>query len=212
MSVVRTSKLSKSDTDPHGAVSRKVERFVALGGFGNPGIHIAAVLAGAWAAPPSSALELAAGPSSLGRTTRRSIRATLIRYYAPEPVPTPVVTATIHYGDGRPDERVRLPERGVVPRLRYQRQLALANHLATDFRDGAPHDGDGARSAYARSYARHLAHARSGAGCVTVTLHLQSHLIPDPEGGSPRHARTDRRWTSTPRSITRAPERIGEFP
>ena len=61
------------------------------------------------------------------------------RYYAPEPGPTPVVTASIHYADGRPEETVRLPARGTLPRLRYQRQLALANHLMSDF-DGGPAD------------------------------------------------------------------------
>ena len=48
------------------------------------------------------------------------------RYYA-EPPPTPVVTATLSFGDGRPEETLRLPGREVTgPRLRHQRQLALA--------------------------------------------------------------------------------------
>ena len=101
------------------------------------------------------------------------------RYYAPEPGPTPVVTATLHFTDGRPDATVRLPERGLKPRLRYQRQLALANHLAVDFEQARLQTGDGRRSRWAASYARHL--CKTHPGCAGVTLFVQSHLIPDPE-------------------------------
>src|SRR5690606_27087898 len=106
----------------------------------------------------------------------------------PEPGPTPVVTATIAYADGRPEETLRLPSRGVQPRLRYQRQLALAYHLTADFRrsrhvhrpDEPPHDHEESepRSAWARSYARHI--ARTHPGAAVVTLYTQDHLIPDP--------------------------------
>ena len=51
------------------------------------------------------------------------------RFYV-EPPPTPVVTATLRFGDDRPEETVRLPGRDVPgPRMRHQRQLALANAL-----------------------------------------------------------------------------------
>ena len=57
------------------------------------------------------------------------------RYYA-EPPPTPVITATLRFGDGRPDETVRLPGRSLGgPRMRHQRQLALANALFADFQE-----------------------------------------------------------------------------
>lgn len=98
-------------------------------------------------------------------------------YYAPEPPATPVVVATVHFADGRPDEVVRIPERGVRPRLRYQRQLALATWLFMDYQDARMSGGDGSKSRWARSYARHLCQTRPG--CASVTLHVKMHLIPD---------------------------------
>lgn len=133
------------------------------------------------------------------------------RYYAPEPGPTPIAIAQVRFSDGRPEVSVRLPERGTLPRLRYQRQLALANHLATDFATARERTGDGSRSHWARSYARHLAKAYPG--CAEVTLYLQSHLIPDPEriraslaenGASPVDLDSEDFYT--------ARERIGVYP
>ena len=98
-------------------------------------------------------------------------------FYAPEPPGTPVVVATIHYADNRPDETVRIPQRGVRPRLRYQRQLALAAWLFADFQEAVMMGGDGSKSRWARAYARHLCQARPG--CSSVTLHMKMHRIPD---------------------------------
>ena len=131
------------------------------------------------------------------------------RYYAPEPGPTPVITATITYKDGRPDESVRIPQRGVLPRLRYQRQLALANHLATDFSNAKRDLGDGGKSHYARSYASHLAQSRTG--CASITLFVQAHLIPDPVQIRNTLAAGESVNLDAEEFFT-APERIGEFP
>ncbi|MDR3638117.1 MAG: hypothetical protein P4L84_30205 [Isosphaeraceae bacterium] len=98
-------------------------------------------------------------------------------FYAPEPPPTPVVLATVHFVDGRSDEVVRIPERGVRPRLRYQRQLALATWLFMDYQDALMSGGDGSKSRWARAYARHLCRTRTG--CSSVTLHVKMHRIPD---------------------------------
>ena len=170
--------------------------------------HLAAVLAGALAAAPSSPLERAAA-TLFGSYHQVVDQGYGYRYYAPEPGPTPVVTATIKYADGRPDESFRLPSRAVWPRLRYQRQLALANHLVADFEEARGATGDGARSHYAQSYARHL--ARSRPGSASITLYAQSHLLPDLEevasaraAGRPLDIDADAFYT--------APERIGEFP
>lgn len=170
--------------------------------------HMAAVLAGALAAAPSSPLERAA--ADLFAPYHQAVdQGYGYRYYAPEPGPTPVVTATVRYDDGRPEETVRLPLRGLWPRLRYQRQLALANHLVNDFEAARRATGDGGRSAYARSYARHL--ARSRPGCATVTLYSQLHLIPDPR--QVRAASTEGRPVDLDaEEFYTAPERIGEFP
>jgi hypothetical protein len=99
------------------------------------------------------------------------------RYYAPEPPPTPVVEATLRFQGGRPDEVVRLPDRAARPRLRYQRQLALAFHLWVDFKDAQGSQGDGSVSRWARSYARHLCRTRPG--CTGVTLRARVHRIPE---------------------------------
>ena len=131
------------------------------------------------------------------------------RYYAPEPGPTPIVTATIRFADGRPEQIVRLPERGVWPRLRYQRQLALAYHLVADFEE-ARHRDDGESSADARSYARHL--ARAHPGCSSVTLYIQVHLIPDPEAVREALGRGRGRVDIDADEFYTTPERIGEFP
>jgi hypothetical protein len=170
--------------------------------------HITAVLAGAWAAPPSSSVERWA--AQLFEPYFQAVdQGYAYRYYAPEPGPTPVVTATLHCADGRPDESIRLPRRSIWPRLRYQRQLALANHLTTDFGQARQGTGDGSKSAWARSYARHLAQGRPG--CATVTLYTQAHLIPDPNQVLDV-LRSKRSFDLDAEEFYTAPERIGEFP
>jgi hypothetical protein len=140
--------------------------------------HLAALLAGAVGVPPSSGLEQAIADGfspyfdlvDLGYS---------YRFYA-EPPPTPVVTATIQYADGRPDETVRLPGRDVAgPRMRHQRQLALANALYGGVQEARRRVKDAGQSRLARAYARHLCRTRPG--CRSVTLHVEQHLIPDPE-------------------------------
>lgn len=98
-------------------------------------------------------------------------------FYAPEPPPTPVVTATLHFADGRPDQALRIPERGVRPRLRYQRQLALATWMFLDYQEAFMSSGDGSKSRWAQAFARHLCRTRPG--CSSVTLHVRMHRIPD---------------------------------
>ncbi len=170
--------------------------------------HLAAILAGALAAPPASSLEREVA-EAFGPYHQLIDQGYGYRYYAPEPGPTPVVTATVRYADGRPEESVRIPDRGVSPRLRYQRQLALANHLTADFMNARRETGDGTRSHYARSYAQHI--VRSHSGCASVTLYVQSHLIPDPREVRDALARGEAVDLDAPEHYT-APERIGEFP
>jgi hypothetical protein len=138
--------------------------------------HLAAVIAGALGVPPSSMLERSIADLfkpyfdlvDLGYS---------YRYYT-EPPPTPVVTAMLGFGDGRPEETLRLPGRTVPgPRMRHQRQLALANSLFMDVQEARQRTGDVKESRLARAYARHICAARPD--CRTVTLHIQQHLIPD---------------------------------
>jgi hypothetical protein len=172
--------------------------------------HLVAVIAGGLAVPPSSALERSVadvftayyGLADLGYA---------YRFYV-EPPPTPVVIATLRFRGGRPDEIVRLPGLNLPgPRMRHQRQLALANALFMDVQEARQRTGDAARSVLARAYARHLCASRPG--CGGVTIHLQQHLIPEIE-----HARREveasraGRFDLFSESLFSAPERIGDYP
>jgi hypothetical protein len=139
--------------------------------------HILAVVAGALGVPPSSILERRF--ADLFRPYHDLVdQGYAYRYYA-EPPPTPVITATLKFGSGRPDQTVRLPDRSLtVPRMRHQRQLALANALFADFQEARSQSGDGSRSLLGLAYSRHL--CATHPGCERVTLRAQQHLIPDP--------------------------------
>ncbi len=168
-------------------------------------LHATAVLAGALAGPPSSALERSIADRFAGYYEVFDLGYGY-RYYAPEPGPTPVVTATIRYADGRPEATLRLPSRGVWPRLRYQRQLALANSLFMQTEEARQASVEGSLIPYARSYARHL--ARSHPGSTSITLFSQLHLIPHPEAVRNAGKTVD----LDAEEFYSAPQRIGEFP
>lgn len=138
--------------------------------------HAAAALAGALGAPPCSSLEHEVA-ESFGPYHQAIDQGVSYRYYSSAFPPTPVVTATLAFADGRADREVRLPERGTRPRLRYQRQLALAHGLMEDFEEARREAGDGSRSRWARAFATHL--GRANPGCSSVTLRLQMHLVPE---------------------------------
>jgi hypothetical protein len=172
--------------------------------------HLAAVLAGALGVPPSSELERTIADGFAPYFDLMDVGYSY-RFYA-EPPPTPVVRATITYDDGRPDETVRLPGRDVPgPPMRHQRQLALANALFNDVQEARRTIKDASGSRLARAYARHLCRARPGSR--SVTLHLEQHLIPDPDQvrqalevpGAPRFDLFSERLFTTP-------EWIGDFP
>jgi hypothetical protein len=171
---------------------------------------MAAVVAGALGVPPSSQLERSF--ADLFRPYHDLMdQGYAYRYYA-EPPPTPVVTATLHYGGEKPDETVRIPDRSLPgPRMRHQRQLALANALFADFQEARQMTGDGSRSRLARSFARHLGSTHPG--CRSVSLHVMQHLLPDPqhlreEGMSRRSGGFD----LFDESLFTTPEWVGDFP
>jgi hypothetical protein len=172
--------------------------------------HMAAVLAGAVGVPPSSELEQAIADVFTPYFDLMDMGYSY-RYYT-EPPPTPVVTATLQFDDGRPDEIVRLPGRDVPgPRLRHQRQLALANSLYSDVQEAKARTQDARQSRLARTYARHLCGSRPG--CRMVTLHLQQHLIPTPE--QVREATTEpgaTRFDLFSERMFTIPEWIGDYP
>jgi hypothetical protein len=167
--------------------------------------HILAVLAGAMAGYPSSLLEQAIA-ARFAFYFDLFDQGYAYRYYAPEPPPTPVVIARLEFADGRPEEIVRIPDRGLRPRLLYQRHLALANTLAADFRAAR---AAGQESRWAPSYARHLCRER---GCQRVVLTLRYHQIPDVARvreilGEPGAGAVD----LDADEFYTAPERIGEY-
>jgi hypothetical protein len=138
--------------------------------------HIGAVLAGTLGVPPSSVLEQNIAEAFTPYFDLVDLGYSY-RYYA-EPPATPVVTATLEFGDGRPEVTVRLPGLRVGgPPMRHQRQLALANALFMDVLEAKQRTGDSSKSRLARAYARHLCLTRPD--CRSVTIHLQHHLIPE---------------------------------
>jgi hypothetical protein len=172
--------------------------------------HASAVWVGAWAPAPSSRLERDLD-EFFDRYQQLVDQGYSYRYYSPDPPPTPVVTATLAFADGRPEKSVRIPERGTWPRLRYQRQLALANGLLMDVEDAKAKGLDASRSRWAHAFATHL--GRSNPGCSSVTLRWQLHLLPNPDrvrqlleapGAGPVDLDAEEFYT--------APERIGVFP
>jgi hypothetical protein len=172
--------------------------------------HLGAVVWGALGVPPSSLLEQSIAEFFVPYHELVDLGYSY-RYYA-DPPPTPVVTATLAFGDGRPEETLRLPAREVAgPPMRHQRQLALANSLFMDVRAAKERTGDASKSRLARAYARHLCLTRRD--CRTVTLHLQHHLIPELEQvreatRSPGPARFD----LFAESLFTTPEWIGDYP
>jgi hypothetical protein len=172
--------------------------------------HLVAVISGGLAVPPSSMLERSIadlftayyGLADLGYA---------YRFYV-EPPPTPVVLATLRFGVDQPEETVRLPGRNLPgPRMRHQRQLALANALFLDVQEAKERTGDGSRSLLARAFARHLCVTRPG--CRSVTIHLQQHLIPEMEQVRQEiEAPGAGRFDLFNESLFSALERIGDFP
>jgi hypothetical protein len=170
--------------------------------------HLLAVLAAAMAAPPASEFQRWLAGNFL--TYNQLIdQGYAYRYYVNGPPPTPILLATLHFEDGRTEE-LRIPDRSLRPRLRFQRHLALAYHLRQEV-GRAPRDERGdSRSHYAQSYARHL--GRVYPGCRSVTFRLTDHLNPTPEellhaaaeGRLPLDTEADRFYT--------VPERVGEYP
>jgi len=137
--------------------------------------HMAAILSGAMAGHPSSIIEQRA--AHFFKPYHQLInQGYAYRYYArldmsvdpshPRPWGTPVVTAEMEFDrpEGRKEaESLRLPaRRPASPRLRHQRELDLAYHLAANPR-------------WAASYARHLCKTR---GCSRVTISTREHRIP----------------------------------
>jgi hypothetical protein len=171
-------------------------------------VHAWAIWVGAWASPPSSPLQQRIADKFRGYYDVLD-QGYAYRYYAPEPPPTPIVMATIHYADGR-TEVVRLPDRGTRPRMLYQRELALANALFIEVDQARQQHGEIGHGLWAQSYARHLGKTHLGAKSVTLTLQL--HLIPDPARVEEQLRTTGKAPDLDAAEFYTVPERIGEYP
>lgn len=172
------------------------------------GYHLAAVVANALAAPPSSELERTVAGWFVPYLQVMD-QQHMHRYYVDAP-PTEILIATVHFADGRPEQTIRLPDRSTRPRLLYQRQLALAHHLNSEF-EPPPMVPEGSTPGrlWAASYARHLCRLMPGA--ETIDLAVQWHQLPTPEQYREARQRGERLDVESEAFYT-VPERIGEFP
>jgi hypothetical protein len=175
-------------------------------------VHLLAMLAVAVSGAPASPLEQRFA-SLFSPYIDALDQGHVHRYYAPAPPPTAIALAELRFDDGKPPLKIRIPDRSVRPRIRYQRQLALAYHLFEEAQ--TRHRPDGSTPApgsdrVARAYARHL--AAEHPGCQEVVLRIQQHLIPDlvrlremtPPGSPLPDSEDDRFYT--------VPQFIGTFP
>ncbi|MEA2629881.1 MAG: hypothetical protein QOE66_100, partial [Chloroflexota bacterium] len=81
----------------------------------------------------------------------------------------------------------------------------------TDFQEAKFDGGDGSRSRWARSYARHLAKTHPGAS--EVVLHAQLHLIPEVQRVREALASPISRGVDLDaEEFYTTPERIGDYP
>lgn len=173
------------------------------------GFHLVALLAVALAGRPSSPVQQNFARLFDGYTVGLQQDLTH-RYYAPAPGPTPIVEAEILFADGRPSQTVRIPDRAVWPRIRYQRQLALAYHLNADFERARNAPGGPQESRWGRSYARHLGAAFPGAD--RVRLRVLQHLVPDLVALRQMAGPLGRLPDVDDERFYTVPELIGEFP
>ncbi len=172
--------------------------------------HLAALFAGAIGSEPSSPLEQRLARfftpyfdlADLGYS---------YRFYV-EPPATPIAIATLHFEDGRPEQKIRIPERVVAgPPLRRQRQLALAHALLLDAQDARTTTGRSSQSRLARSFADRL--CRLYPGCGQVTWQITLHQIPD-RGDVIEALDTPSvgRFDLFDESLFTTPEWVGDFP
>jgi hypothetical protein len=170
--------------------------------------HAVAIWAGIWGAAPASPLQ-ESFRDMFGWYFNLVDQGYSYRYFAPDPPPTPIVKATVNYPDGR-TEVIRIPDRNIKPRMLYQRELALANHLYSDVNEARRITRDPSQSVWAQSYAKHLGKTHTGAKSVTLAIEL--HRIPDPHQVAREIAETGKSSDLDDSEQFDVPERIGEFP
>ncbi len=122
----------------------------------------------------------------------------------------------MRFDDGRPERTIRLPDRDARPRMLYQRQLALANHLFVEHNQRkqfatVPHaEHQPPPALWGPSYARHLGAVY---GCSEVSLYASLHLIPSIERTRQALEGADGEGIDLDDDeFYSVPERIGVFP
>jgi hypothetical protein len=138
-------------------------------------LHAAAILSGVFATPPASELERNLAEFFLPYNELID-QGYSYRYFAPEPPPTPILIAKLYDKQGRELRSVRIPERGVTPRQRYQRQLAVANAIASSV-EQTRQDPRHSLPFWSTAFGKHL--GRLDPSCARVRLFLEYHLIPN---------------------------------
>ena len=136
-------------------------------------IHIAAIMAGAFGAQPSSVLQQRWN-SAFFKYFQLTDQGYSYRYYSPEPPPTPVAEATLTFQDGR-TERIRIPDRSARPRLLYQRQLALSHALEADHRAAQQSMAGPQTSVLSKAMAKHLFRKYD---CERIAFDVRMHFAP----------------------------------
>lgn len=176
-------------------------------------LHLLVILIGAFAAPPSSYLAQQLANKFLGYYQVLDLGQGY-RFYAPRSAPTAIITAKlkIREADGRLRyESVRVPDRKAWPRLRLQRQLALANALWGEYeRQSNAGDGQWHEPVLARAYARHL--GKAVAGCESVELFVHRHPAPDRVEASLRSGQVLTLKELDDESFNTPTESLGVFP
>jgi hypothetical protein len=171
--------------------------------------HLAAMVAAALAVAPSSMLERGVAGLFAGYYGLID-QGYSYRFYAPEPPPTPVIEARLHFHDGRPDRSIRIPDRATRPRMLYQRELALANHLYVEHAGRRDLPEEARRpELWGPSYARHLGRVH---GCDQVSLFARLHLIPPRDEVRRRLDRGEPIDLDADEFTTDPPDLIGVYP
>lgn len=105
------------------------------------------------------------------------------RYYSPQPGPTPTLLFRIHYKDpNKPDETIRVPDPATRPRIRFQRQLAIAENVAFEYeivKNMLMGERTPTNLLYPAYFARRFCRIRPG--CASVEVILRMHNFPPPQ-------------------------------
>jgi hypothetical protein len=135
------------------------------------------------------------------------------RYYAPQPGATPIVLFRVKYRDKtRPDEIVRIPDPKVWPRIRFQRQLAMANNVLAErgmYNRAMMRGERPPEMLYPAFFARRVCWTHPG--CESVEVVLRMHNFPPPLIAY-EAARKSGTLNLDQEAFYGPPDKLGDFP